>query len=380
MPQIGHHRRFTANHTWYVDWAGRQLFLKANPNRVEADQEIIGHARIRARYSIPALLSTKRLGRWTVLTYERWPCLGHDTGLLLDEITRAELTRDATRLDACLDDILGRYRTVVADTIQLAAFGDTISKLYGDRLAGGGRLDHYYGTDTPWLTLPDGWQLRPSELAGTHLMVNGREHQIDLAHVLVELRVHFAARNPTWAGITQGDPTDFNIGWSPQAGAVWFDYDTGGLNAVAGEFACFLIDQRLHSAWLTPTYNPAAFRDHPSALVAAALHPPTARVERDGRSGLRIDYTHQPGRARQHATRRYLREVVEPISANLRVGDLMGWLRPYLVMRLLAVYHLGQLHPRDTALVLGLIADVLHPDTTLHDFLALTTSRSESAP
>lgn len=120
-------------------------------------------------------------------------------------------------------------------------------------------------------------------------------------------------------------------------------------------------------------------RDHPCALVAAALYPPTVCITRDGRSGLRIDHAHHPSPARQHAIRRYLREVVEPIAAHLRIGDLLGWLRPYLVMRLLAIYHLGHLSPRDTALALGLLADVLHPDTTLHDFLALTTSRSQTA-
>lgn len=208
--RISHHRRFTANHTWHVDRSGRRLFVKANPHPGEAGQEIVGHASIRDHYLVPALLWTRRLGRWTVLAYERWPYLGHDTGLLLDEITRADITRDVTRLDGCLNGILGRYRTVIADTARLTTFADT--KLYGERMAGGGRIDRYYGTDTPWLTLPDGWQLRPSTLADTRLIVNGRDHQIDFAQLLVELRVQFAARNPTWAAITQGDPTDVNLG------------------------------------------------------------------------------------------------------------------------------------------------------------------------
>jgi hypothetical protein len=46
-------------------------------------------------------------------------------------------------------------------------------------------------------------------------------------------------------------------------GPVWFDFDTGGLNALPGEFACFLLYQRLHGAWLTPRYNRAAFATTP---------------------------------------------------------------------------------------------------------------------
>lgn len=53
----------------------------------------------------------------------------------------------------------------------------------------------------------------------------------------------------------------------------------------------------------------------------------------------------------------------------------MDWLRPYLVMRLLAVYPLGSLEPRDTALSLALLAEALNPATELPEFLALTPSR-----
>jgi hypothetical protein len=46
-------------------------------------------------------------------------------------------------------------------------------------------------------------------------------------------------------------------------------------------------------------------------------------------------------------------------------------------MRLLAVYHLADLEPRDTALSLALLAQALDPDTALPDFLALTPSDAE---
>ena len=55
----------------------------------------------------------------------------------------------------------------------------------------------------------------------------------------------------------------------------------------------------------------------------------------------------------------------------------MAWLRPYLVMRLLAVYNLAELEPRDTAFSLALLAQALDPGTALLDFLALTPSDAE---
>lgn len=47
MFRIANHRRFTANHTWHVDWAGNALFVKANPHHDEARAEEVGQARIR---------------------------------------------------------------------------------------------------------------------------------------------------------------------------------------------------------------------------------------------------------------------------------------------------------------------------------------------
>jgi hypothetical protein len=377
--RIANHRRFTANHTWHVDWAGHALFVKANPNHDEAHAECGGHGRIREFYPVPRLRAARRFARWTVLAYDRWTHLGSDSGLLLDEITRADLTRDPRHLDACLTAVFGHYQHVIGGTLRHTFNGETISKLYGDRTAPDGRLDRYYRPNAPWPIVTGARRIRPQDLGNLRLVVNGREHVIDFADLMIRLRVHFARHTPVWAAITQGDPTDItdiNIGWSTAGGPVWFDYDTGGLNALPGEFACFLLYQRLHGAWLTPRYNRAAFRDHPSALAPASLAEPVVHVEHT-RSSLAIDYRHTPSPARRHVLRRYLDEVIRPIARDLGIDDLMAWMRPYLVMRLLAVYHLADLEPRDAALSLALLAQALDPDTTLPHFLALTPSDAE---
>lgn len=377
MPGITHHRRFTANHTWHVDRAGHRLFVKASPHHDEARAECAGHARLRAFYPVPRLRGARRAARWTVLVYDRWPHLGHDSGLLLDEISHADLTGDTGRLDACLTAVLSHYQHVIRGTLRRATNGETIGKLYGDRAAPGGRLDRYYQPNAPWpITTTGARGIRPQDLADLRLAVNGRDHAVDFADLMIRLRAHFARHNPVWAAVTQGDPTDLNIGWSPAGGPVWFDYDTGGLNALPGEFACFLLYQRLHGAWLTPLYNRSAFRDHPSALAPASLAEPVVHVEHS-RSTVVIDCRHVPSRARRHVLRRYLDEVVQPVACQLGVEDLMAWLRPYLVMRLLAVYDLADLEPRDTALSLALLAQALDSATALADFLALTPSRTE---
>lgn len=375
--RVTHHRRFTANHTWHVDRADRQLFVKANPNHDEARAEHAGHTRLREFYPVPRLRGARRVARWTVLTYDRWPRLGPDAGLLLDQITRADLTGDFHTLDSCLTAVLSHYRHVITHTMTRTTTAETISKLYGDRTAPNGRLDRYYQPDGPWPLTISGRRLRPSQLATTRLVVNGREHALDFTALLTRLRAHFTPRAPVWAAVTQGDPTDINIGWSPAAGPVWFDYDTGGLNALPGEFACFLLYQRLHGAWLTPKYNPSAFRDHPASLSTATLAQPTVRIG-GGESELVIDYQHTPTAARRHVLRRYLDEIVHPLADHLGIDDLMDWLRPYLVMRLLAVYHLAHLEARDAALSLALLAEAVDPATTLPNILTLESARRQA--
>ncbi len=208
--------------------------------------------------------------------------------------------------------------------------------------------------------------------------MNGKDHAVDFAAVLTWCREHLDPGRLVWAAVTQGDPTDLNIGWSPASGPVWFDYDTGGLNALPGEFACFLLYQRLHGAWLTPRYNPAAFRDHPGALAPPGSPPPAVRAALRS-SSLTINYRHAPSAARRHVIRRYLDEVVLPAASSLGINAVAQWLRPYLVMRLLAVYDLATIQPADTALSLALLAQVIDPVTPLTSILSLDKSAATSS-
>ena len=91
-------------------------------------------------------------------------------------------------------------------------------------------------------------------------------------------------------------------------------------------------------------------------------------------SSLTIDYRHAPSAARQHVIRRYLDEIVLPAASSLGISDAAGWLRPYLAMRLLAVYDLTSLQPADTALSLALLAQALNPATPLTAILGLGQS------
>ncbi|WKU04330.1 sigma factor-like helix-turn-helix DNA-binding protein [Micromonospora sp. HUAS LYJ1] len=65
----------------------------------------------------------------------------------------------------------------------------------------------------------------------TTLMVNGQPRRLDLPALVSELRDAIHPDEQVWAAMTQGDPTDFNIGLDADNQPIWFDYDTAGLNA-----------------------------------------------------------------------------------------------------------------------------------------------------
>lgn len=344
-----HHRRYTRNHTWHLDIGAQSLFLKANPDVGEARQEVVGHAAISELFPVPDLRWTGRIMGWTVHIYDRAPQID-DGSLLVDAVAAAETSGNTDQLDRFLDDVLDHYRRRFQDGARLVPAGQTIGKLYRDRAIDGGRLEQYYGSRSVW-QLPTG----PRHANESRLVVNSEARRFNLNEVLTQLRQELI-ESPTWAATTQGDPTDFNIAWSPTSGPVWFDYDTGGLNPIAGELACFLTYQQLHGRWLTPRYAPSAYIGHSDALRNAMQNPPSVSVtERDGVTS--IDFDLAVSSVRRHVVERYVDEVVQPVAEHLGIDDISAWLRPYVLMRVLAVFNVADLDPVDTALSLGLAAE-----------------------
>ncbi|WP_434742456.1 hypothetical protein [Micromonospora sp. SH-82] len=366
--RLGRYRRFTANRTLHLDVGAHRLFVKMNPNQAEAAAEIAGYRRIRDHYRLPILRTHRRIGRWTVSLYDRHQPDHPDSGLLLDALTAADAGQ-VTSLRHGLDAILQRYERTIAATIRQMPASSTIGKLYRDRARPRGRLDHYYGQNPILLKLTGTDRIRCAELRETTFVINGQPRRMDFYALLAELRATFDPEARVWAAMTQGDPTDFNIGLDTDNQPTWFDYDTGGLNALPGEIACFLWYQRLHGAWLVPRYNAEAFADHRAALATA--NEPMVHIRRLSPRAIGIDYQHQPSPARRETITQYLTHIAMPLAVTAGT-DLLTWLRPYLAMRLLSVYPLHQLDPRDAALSLALLTDLYAPDADLEHLLGLT--------
>lgn len=367
--RLGRVRRATRNLLLPVDVRGRLLLIKYTRNRDEGRQEIRGHARLLGHYRVPALHAHLRVPGGYLLAYERLP-VSHNRGLLLDLLNTETPTEDLLEY---MDELTTAYRDVILETAQQTKPAAVLRKLYWDRAAPGGRLDTYYAdADFP---VADGIVDVPvSRLAEYVLVVNGRQFHFDWTATLRWLRDHFGQDEPVWAALTQGDPTDVNLA-HPLA---WLDYDTAGLNSIPGEFANFLWYVCALGGWLVPTYNPAAFADHPATFthVRANRPRPGLAYMNPGTRTIRIDYTARLSPPRRAAAAAYWQHLVQPVADKLWPDeDLAGLLRPYLVMRILAVYNLADLTPTDRLLLLARLAETMSPSFNPLTFFSIEEAR-----
>jgi len=352
---IGPLRRFTRNLLLPVDCLGRQLLVKYTRDPAEAREEIRGHANLAQHYPVPALHARLRVPGGYVLAYERLPS-GRDQGLLLDLLNTHE---PSSELHGYMRGLTTAYRDIILTTAQPTDPAHVVRKLYWDRAAPGGRLDAYYnGADFP---VADGIIDIPVSRLDTYtLNVNGQRHHLDWAATLRWLRAHFSTPEPVCSAITQGDPTDVNLA-HPLA---WLDYDTAGRNSIAGEFANFLWYVSALGGWLVPTYNRAAFTDHPTTFAHVSSNTPEIRqadIDHAGRT-IHINYTPRLSAPRWAAVTTYWQQLVQPVGERLWAGmDLANLLRPYLAMRILGVYNLAELAPGDRLVLLARLVEAMSP-------------------
>ncbi|MGW6636969.1 MULTISPECIES: hypothetical protein [unclassified Streptomyces] len=353
--RLGPVRRFTRNLLCPIDLVGRPLLLKYTRDPVGSRAEVRGHARLAQHYRVPTLHAHLRVPGGRLLAYERLPS-GTDHGLLLDLLNASEVSDD---LRAYMDQLTAVYREAILATARPTDPTRVVRKLYWDRAAPGGRLDDYYAGED--FLIADGLIDVPVSRLGTYtLNINGRRHHLDWVATLRWLRAHFAATEPVWAALTQGDPTDVNLA-QPLA---WFDYDTAGMNSIPGEFANFLWYASALGGWLVPTYNPAAFADHPATFARVQDNIPEIRradIEHTT-STIRIDYAPRLAAPRRAAVTTYWNQLVRPVADRLWPGaDLANLLRPYLAMRILGVYNLADLAPPDRLVLLARLAEAMSP-------------------
>lgn len=353
FPRIGRPLKYTRNRLYPIDTPRRSLIAKCMPDHGEACAEVAGHRLLREWYPVPALHHHIRFPGRSVLVYEKLPC-GPDHGLLLDLLNTPD-DGDHTALDAYMKRLTATYAQVFVKTAALSPPTAVVGKLYRDRAAPGGRLDRYYaGRDLPLTGTDTG--PKTSDLARTGLYVNGRHYKLDWSGTLAWLRNAFDS--PVWSAISQGDPTDSNLA----VPLAWFDYDTAGRNAIAGEIANFSFHTAVLGGWLVPLLNPKAFALHPTTFDRVLVNTP--RITAHLREGvLHIRFLDRLSFARRLALSRYWELFVHLIAARyFPAGALSEALRPYLVMRIIGVFNLTHMTLEQRLYLLAKLTLCMAPD------------------
>lgn len=348
---VGGARRYTRNTVRDVDILCHRLLVKRMPNHHEARAESRGRRALRGHYPLPRLYGRFRLPGASFLVYERWGGANGTRTLL-------ELLNDGgiAALDEYMGVLTAAYRQAMLHTARLTDPRSLVGKLYHHRAAPGGRLDSYYADRSFEIG-----GVPVDELADYTLVINGRERHLDWRACLSWLAEWAADPAPQWSAVTQGDPTDVNLG----VPFTLFDYDTAGLNAVCGEFANFCWYTGFLGGYVVPLMNSAAFSNSPHTFDAVPLNAPNLRALLTDRTARRlsIELVWRPAQARRRANQLYWNDLVLPVWKQL-VGSerIDAALRPYLALRILGVFNLADLDPIDRVFLLACLAECLADD------------------
>ncbi|GAA1774345.1 hypothetical protein [Luedemannella helvata] len=266
--------------------------------------------------------------------------------------------------------------TAANTTGRQAALADCVPALYLERLRPGGRLDTWYRPDTNIAIGPT--VVTVADLARMGLIIDGVTHRIDLGELIADTRRALAPSSRWMTAITQGDPTEPNIG-QPR---LWLDFEHAGRNTLAGDVAILLWYLLGMGGWLVPTYQPATYRrtlrHHLNPIsTPRARHLALSAPQRH----LEVSYEWNVGAGRAAALTALAIALRGQLGAACAEGhaNLMYALRPYLICRILGVIDLCAMAGADTVVCLAKLAQLRQPGLTLDDLLADLHPPTEAA-
>lgn len=273
-------------------------------------KEIDGYSMIKQYYKTPKLYFKIKNKSRNILGYEYNENVSKNNGLLIDYFVIKN------KLDNNYYKILNNYKNVFLKTIKFINCSNY--KIFFDD-----RINTRLKYNCNFIL----------ELLKKRYFKNKADVSIDNIYKSIKHYYKVNCKQKKWCVISQCDPNDLNI----CIDGTIFDFTAGGYVPIMAEFATFFWYNLIQCEYLSPKYNPKAFKNH------NAIH---KKIRKNNFiNNKRLDINIRP--MRLDAIIYYMEKVILPVLLNI---DYKNWyydFKNYLAMKALAVFDFKKMSNKD---------------------------------
>lgn len=291
------------------------FFLKMKPLK-KGLLEIENYRKVKEIYPTPDLIYLIKSSRYCILLYNYEQSVDNLGGLLLDYLYSDKFNKKK------LNAILYFYRLSLKNK-KVHSYSYPAEKYFKNRI--NKRLKNGLLKDK---------RIKP--FLRMNISVNGVRYRKDTKQVILDTINYFRKRNKELCFLTQGDPLTFNIGTKP----VFFDFDTSGFNALAGEAAIFIWAVFLAEVYYYPKYNPKSYTSRSIFLNEIKSNNPNVQKKiskKDNTLYLKLYY--KLSKNRRYIIKKYIETISKELTKN-ELDILKKSIKFFIAMRILATFDL----------------------------------------
>jgi hypothetical protein len=306
-----------SDHQNKIDRKGdSKLFIKEFFSEAPLLKELNGYEIVSKYYPVAKLLNLSTCKNEGRLVFEYEESIGSNKGLLLDIFNGADTANSFA-------DILNMYLSVFDKTLEktAASAADTFFK---DRA----------------LKLKEKYPTLYSAKEPIKIKFNNSDISFKFSQIVDEVVSYFNddTHNTLWSIVSQGDPSDVNLGIKP----ILLDYLCGGRVPLMAEFASLVWEQVAQSVVLAPTYNPKTYAEHDLVYKQT----PTISIQDN-------HLKFAPSKDRIRFLNEYTKRIMVPIIKKINYPDWYEDFKHFIAMRIIGVFDINNFSTEHRLLALG---------------------------
>ncbi|MET4424255.1 hypothetical protein [Bradyrhizobium sp. RT3a] len=311
----------------------RGLVLKLMPS-ARTYEEVSRYASVASHIPTPRLICSARLGGKGAILYERARSLGNGFELLAD----AFFQKNERIVRSIISEVLDTYASLIDRTLLWQDRTEANLVYFDDRIRSD-RLTDWYLNASPFHNF-----VVSSESNGF------RVNLLEILEYLIEWAEHPL---PTFSILSQGDPTEVNIG----VPLCFFDFWAAGRNPVLGDMANLVWSIHAQGGYFAPIYNPVAVEFRSFVDRSIERNRPQISFEIDERKRtIEVRGRIIPDDCRRVALSLFVDSALWASTRKLFLArglNAEAEILPYLLCRVLFVFDPRRMHIKDR---IGLLA------------------------